>query len=215
MAFFRTINFSDPLATITGDGVTLRTPQMTDYGEWAALREGSREFLKPWSQPGRPTTDPERLPAPHQALRRRPAHRSGLRIYHRAQHRRCAARRFDPCQHPPRRRPGRQRRLLDGAAFHTPRPHVGGGARGDPVRFRHAAVGIAGSRLHPDECGLDAASGRSVFRPRRLCPGTSVHHRIWQDHLSYARLAGRGLITISSGGAPQRPPWMATVRLQW
>jgi [ribosomal protein S5]-alanine N-acetyltransferase len=48
MAFFRTINFSDPLASIAGDGVTLRTPQMTDHAEWSALREGSREFLKPW-----------------------------------------------------------------------------------------------------------------------------------------------------------------------
>ena len=48
MAFFRTINFSEPLAIITGEGVMLRTPQMTDYAEWAALREGSREFLTPW-----------------------------------------------------------------------------------------------------------------------------------------------------------------------
>ena len=56
MAFFRTINFSDPLATITGDGITLRTPQMTDYGEWAAVREGSREFLKPW-EPTWPADD--------------------------------------------------------------------------------------------------------------------------------------------------------------
>jgi len=56
MAFFRTINFSDPLATITGEGVTLRTPQMTDYGEWAALRENSREFLKPW-EPTWPADD--------------------------------------------------------------------------------------------------------------------------------------------------------------
>jgi [ribosomal protein S5]-alanine N-acetyltransferase len=56
MAFFRTINFSDPLATITGEGVTLRTPQMTDYAEWAALREGSREFLKPW-EPTWPADD--------------------------------------------------------------------------------------------------------------------------------------------------------------
>jgi ribosomal-protein-alanine N-acetyltransferase len=56
MAFFRTINFSDPLATITGDGVTLRTPQMTDYGEWASLRESSREFLKPW-EPTWPADD--------------------------------------------------------------------------------------------------------------------------------------------------------------
>jgi [ribosomal protein S5]-alanine N-acetyltransferase len=48
MAFFRTINFAEPLASITGDGVSLRTPQMTDYGEWSALRETSRDFLKPW-----------------------------------------------------------------------------------------------------------------------------------------------------------------------
>jgi [ribosomal protein S5]-alanine N-acetyltransferase len=56
MAFFRTINFSEPLATITGEGVTLRTPQMTDYAEWATLREGSREFLKPW-EPTWPADD--------------------------------------------------------------------------------------------------------------------------------------------------------------
>lgn len=56
MAFFRTINFSEPLASITGEGVTLRTPQMTDYAEWAALREGSREFLKPW-EPTWPADD--------------------------------------------------------------------------------------------------------------------------------------------------------------
>jgi [ribosomal protein S5]-alanine N-acetyltransferase len=48
MAFFRTINFSEPLPCVTGDGVVLRTPQMTDYNEWAALRENSRAFLTPW-----------------------------------------------------------------------------------------------------------------------------------------------------------------------
>jgi ribosomal-protein-alanine N-acetyltransferase len=48
MAFFRTMNFSEPLPAIAGDGVTLRTPQMTDYSEWAALREASHAFLVPW-----------------------------------------------------------------------------------------------------------------------------------------------------------------------
>jgi [ribosomal protein S5]-alanine N-acetyltransferase len=56
MAFFRTINFAEPLASIAGDGVTLRTPQMTDYNEWSALREASREFLKPW-EPTWPADD--------------------------------------------------------------------------------------------------------------------------------------------------------------
>ena len=48
MAFFRTINFSEPLPCVAGVGVVLRTPQMTDYNEWAALREKSRAFLVPW-----------------------------------------------------------------------------------------------------------------------------------------------------------------------
>jgi [ribosomal protein S5]-alanine N-acetyltransferase len=56
MAFFRTINFSEPLASITGEEVTLRTPQMTDHGEWSALREASRDFLKPW-EPTWPADD--------------------------------------------------------------------------------------------------------------------------------------------------------------
>lgn len=48
MAFFRTINFAEPLPSIEGDGVVLRMPQMTDFEEWAALRELSRDFLTPW-----------------------------------------------------------------------------------------------------------------------------------------------------------------------
>jgi ribosomal-protein-alanine N-acetyltransferase len=56
MAFFRTINFSEPLPSIAGDGVSLRTPQMTDFNEWAALREASRDFLTPW-EPTWPSDD--------------------------------------------------------------------------------------------------------------------------------------------------------------
>jgi ribosomal-protein-alanine N-acetyltransferase len=56
MAFFRTINFSEPLPFIVGEGVMLRTPQATDYGDWAALRELSRDFLAPW-EPTWPVDD--------------------------------------------------------------------------------------------------------------------------------------------------------------
>src|SRR5579862_3528569 len=56
MAFFRTINFTEPLSSIPGDGVVLRTPQMTDYAEWSTLRETSREFLSPW-EPTWPADD--------------------------------------------------------------------------------------------------------------------------------------------------------------
>jgi ribosomal-protein-alanine N-acetyltransferase len=56
MAFFRTINFSEPMPTIPGDGITLRTPQVTDFAEWSELREESREFLTPW-EPTWPADD--------------------------------------------------------------------------------------------------------------------------------------------------------------
>ncbi len=48
MAFFRSVSFSDNMPAITGTGVSLRAPLSGDYGEWAALREVSRNFLVPW-----------------------------------------------------------------------------------------------------------------------------------------------------------------------
>jgi [ribosomal protein S5]-alanine N-acetyltransferase len=56
MAFFRTINFAEPTPSIGGDGVVLRSPQMTDHPEWATLREASRDFLTPW-EPTWPADD--------------------------------------------------------------------------------------------------------------------------------------------------------------
>src|SRR5260370_5050983 len=48
MAFFRTGAFAETLPAIEGEAVMLRPPQMSDYSEWAALREKSRAFLEPW-----------------------------------------------------------------------------------------------------------------------------------------------------------------------
>jgi ribosomal-protein-alanine N-acetyltransferase len=48
MAFFRNTSFPETMPAIDGDRVVLRQPQMSDYAEWAALRERSRDFLKPW-----------------------------------------------------------------------------------------------------------------------------------------------------------------------
>ncbi|MEA2975232.1 MAG: [ribosomal protein S5]-alanine N-acetyltransferase [Alphaproteobacteria bacterium] len=56
MAFFRAVSFSEPSLTISGEGVTLRAPQMSDFDEWAALREASRDFLTPW-EPTWPADD--------------------------------------------------------------------------------------------------------------------------------------------------------------
>jgi len=48
MAFFRSVTLNDPDPTIAGNGVYLRAPQMSDFPEWAQLREASRAFLTPW-----------------------------------------------------------------------------------------------------------------------------------------------------------------------
>ena len=56
MAFFRSVSFSEQLPAIDGRSVVLRAPQMSDYAEWAALRDASRDFLKPW-EPTWPADD--------------------------------------------------------------------------------------------------------------------------------------------------------------
>jgi [ribosomal protein S5]-alanine N-acetyltransferase len=56
MAFFRSVNFNEPVPTIQGAGVVLKTPQPADYAEWARLREQSRSFLVPW-EPTWPADD--------------------------------------------------------------------------------------------------------------------------------------------------------------
>ena len=48
MAFFRSIQVSEALPVLQGDGIYLRAPQMADFMEWATLRERSRAFLEPW-----------------------------------------------------------------------------------------------------------------------------------------------------------------------
>jgi [ribosomal protein S5]-alanine N-acetyltransferase len=56
MAFFRTVSSADTMPAITGEGVVLRAPQMSDCAEWASLREASRDFLTPW-EPTWPADD--------------------------------------------------------------------------------------------------------------------------------------------------------------
>lgn len=48
MAFLRSISKPDPASIVMGDGVFLRPPVLSDFAEWAALRDQSRDFLAPW-----------------------------------------------------------------------------------------------------------------------------------------------------------------------
>jgi len=48
MAFFRSVSLAESGPIVAGHGVILRPPVMSDFSEWAALREESRDFLTPW-----------------------------------------------------------------------------------------------------------------------------------------------------------------------
>ncbi|HWG04396.1 MAG TPA: GNAT family protein [Beijerinckiaceae bacterium] len=48
MALFRIGAANEAANFIHGDGIYLRPGEMSDYAEWAALRETSRAFLTPW-----------------------------------------------------------------------------------------------------------------------------------------------------------------------
>ena len=81
MALFRTISAPEPLPPIVGDGVILRTPQMSDFPAWAELRDKSRDFLTPW-EPTWPADDLTR-PAFRRASAATPrtAQRPGLSFF--------------------------------------------------------------------------------------------------------------------------------------
>lgn len=68
MAFLRSISKPDVAPLILGDGVYLRSPQLTDHAAWADLRGRSRDFLTPW-EPTWPTDDLTR-PAFRRRIRR-------------------------------------------------------------------------------------------------------------------------------------------------
>jgi ribosomal-protein-alanine N-acetyltransferase len=68
MALFRTASLAESIPVIEGDGVVLRTPDATDFLEWASVREQSRAFLVPW-EPTWPSDDLTR-PAFRRRLRR-------------------------------------------------------------------------------------------------------------------------------------------------
>jgi ribosomal-protein-alanine N-acetyltransferase len=48
MAFLRSISTIHTSPTIRGGTVLLRAPVLSDYAQWARLREESRAFLAPW-----------------------------------------------------------------------------------------------------------------------------------------------------------------------
>ncbi len=178
MAFFRTINFSEPLPSVVGDGVVLRTPQMTDHGEWAALREQSRDFLTPW-EPTWPADDLSRT-AFRRRIRRyaedlRTDQSYAFLIFRSADNALVGGLTLANI-----RRGVAQAGSL---GYWMGLPHIRHGymtaaVRADhPLRLRHAAAASAGSGLHPHQRRVDPAPGKYRLSARGLRARLSLHQR--------------------------------------
>jgi ribosomal-protein-alanine N-acetyltransferase len=190
MALFRSIPWSEPQPLIEGTGLYLRPPAMSDYEEWADLRERSRGFLEPW-EPEWPSDDLTRS-----------AYRSRLRRY--------AAEIRDDVSYPFLVFRMSDKRMLGGATLSNVRRGVAQAANlgywmGEPyagkglmtaavtamIPFTHGALGlkrieaacipenIPSAKLL-EKCGFV----REGYARKYLCIAGK-----WQDHLLYARLS--------------------------
>ena len=123
------------------------------------LREVSRAFLDALGADlaGR-RSHARRLPPQAQALHRRPARRSRLRLPDLPQRRQRHGRRADARQYPPRRGAGRLHRLLGRRAVCPPGLHDRGHARAHSVLFWDTSSAPAGGGLHSHQCRLDRRS---------------------------------------------------------
>ena len=178
MAFFRTVSFSEPLPTIEGEAVYLRAPQMSDYGEWATLREASRAFLTPW-EPTWPADDLSRSAFRRRLRRYAEDQRSdqsyAFFLFRKSDHALTGGLTLANI-----RRGVAQAGSLGywiGEPFARRGLMSGGGARAGAVRVRLAAAASARGRLHPVQRGLDPAAGKRRLLARRLCAAISLHQR--------------------------------------
>ena len=187
MAFFRSVSSADTLPPIDGQGVVLRSPQMGDFAEWAALREHSRDFLAPW-EPTWPADD---------------LTRGAFRRACGATPRTCAPTRPTRSSVPQGRQgPGRRpdaRQVRRGVAqagslgYWMGAPYARQGymtaaVRALILRVRRAAAAPPRGGLHPDQQRLGPPARASRLWPRGLARPDLCINGVWQDHLLYARL---------------------------
>ncbi len=178
MAFFRTVTLSEQLPAIVGDRVVLRAPQMSDYAEWAALREASRDFLTPWE----PTWPPDDLT--------RGSFRRRIKRYTEDQRSDLAYPFFVFRKHDSvlvggltlaniRRGCAQTGNLgyWTGAAHARQGYMTAAVAQLPAVRLPDAAAASHRGCLHPGQCGLDPPPGEDRISARGIRPRISVHRR--------------------------------------
>ena len=119
MAFLKSSLGTDLNLVVSGRGVWLRPPMMSDYAAWAELRAMSRDHLTPWEpQWARDELSRSAFPPASAPLRPREPRGPRLRLFHLPRRRGARDRRPHAQQRAPRRLAGRLARLLAGRAAH-------------------------------------------------------------------------------------------------
>lgn len=190
MAFLRSINPLDTGPAIYADRVYLRTPQMSDFEEWAGLREQSHAFLSPW-EPTWPRDDLTRS-----AFRRR------LRRYYRDIREDEAYPFFVFRAHDDALAGGLtlsnvRRGVTQSCSlgYWVGQPHARQGVMSEAVRAIFPFI-FETLRLHRLEAACIPTNTASVkllervgFRKEGLARRYLRINGVWQDHLLYALLA--------------------------
>ena len=171
MALFRLPSSGPAALAPRGHGLLLRAPQMSDFLQWAHLRESSRNYLTPW-EPIWPSDDLTRSGF-RRRLRRYAEDIAADRSYpfHRVPGIRWRDdRRRHAGECPPRHRAGRHDRLLGRPTPCPSRLHDGGAAGAAAVAVRRAQSAPYRGRLHSrptrrrSGCWRNAASAARVWR---------------------------------------------------
>ena len=168
MALLRTATSSDLGPVIQSERVLLRTPQMSDYPDWAELRAASRDFLTPWE----PLWAADELT--RASFRRRVRHYMrdlredmGYALFIFSRRERLAGRRPYPLQCAPRGDPGLHAWLLDRRALRPQGLHDGGRPRCYPFRIRFARAAPARGGLPAQPMPPPSSCWRGPASPAR------------------------------------------------
>jgi ribosomal-protein-alanine N-acetyltransferase len=187
MAFFRTVSLSDLMPAITGAGVVLRAPQMSDCAEWVALREASRDFLTPW-EPTWPADDLTRASFRRRIkLFRGSARRPRLCFLASASTTTFLSavsllRTFVAAAR------GSQPRLLMGAGACAARSHDRGGQCDHPFAFGTLKLHRIEAACIPANVASVRLLERTGFQREGFARQYLCIDGAWQDHLLYARI---------------------------
>ena len=167
MALLRTATSSDLGPVIQTDRVLLRTPQMSDYPDWAELRAASRDFLTPWE----PVWAADELT--RSSFRRRVRHYMrdlredmgyALFIFSASSGSLVGGLTLVQCA--PRGDPGLHARLLDRRPACPEGVYDSGRSRCYPFRIRFARAAPARGGVPARQCRLHQAPGEDWLHPR-------------------------------------------------